>query len=121
MRDIEKGKVTFVRRDTGEKTLKDRPTIVGEVRDMLALISKEMFDRARKELEDSVVTVDSLDKLPEKVIRAGWCGGEDCGHAIEGRSDMNILGTPVDGETYSGKCVICGKDTKTPVYLARAM
>ena len=121
IKDMEKGKVTFVRRDTGEKSQKDRTGIVGEIREMLALISKDMFERAKKEMDDNLVTVDSLDQLPEKMIRTGWCGVEDCGHEIENRSGMDILGTPVDGETYSGACVICGKPTKTQIYIARAM
>jgi prolyl-tRNA synthetase len=120
-RDIEKAKVTFVRRDTGEKSLRDRKHVVKEARDMLALIAKDMLVRATKEMENGIVTVKSLDNLPEKMIRAGWCGDEACGHDIETKSRRDILGVPVDGETYSGQCVICGKATKTPIYLARAM
>jgi prolyl-tRNA synthetase len=120
-RDIEKAKVTFVRRDTGEKMLRDRTHVVRDVRSVLSLIAKEMLERAQKEMDSGIATVDSLDNLPEKMIRTGWCGGEDCGHEIESRSDRNILGTPVDGEKYSGNCVVCGKPTETPVYLARAM
>jgi prolyl-tRNA synthetase len=121
MKDIEKGMVTFVRRDTGEKSLKQRKTVVDEVEDALSLITKEMLARARDEMDKGIVTVDKLENLPEKMIRAGWCGSEECGHEIETRSDRNILGTPVNGEHYSGACVICGKPTKTPVYVARAM
>jgi len=120
-RDIEKGVVTFVRRDTGEKILKDRKNVAAEVKDMLALITKDMIARASKEMESGTVTVDSLDNLPEKMIRVGWCGGDDCGHEMETLSDMNILGTPVDDEHFSGSCVVCGKPTKSPVYLAKAM
>ncbi|MGQ9587835.1 MAG: proline--tRNA ligase [Thermoplasmata archaeon] len=120
-RDIEKGKVTFVRRDTGDKTLKDRKSVVRDVKEMLSIIARDMLARAQKEMDRGIVSVDSLDKLPEKMIRVGWCSGDDCGHEIEAKSGMNILGTPVDGEKYSGKCVACGKTTKTPVYLARAM
>jgi len=120
-KDIEKVKVTFVRRDTGEKSLRDRGKVVAEVKDMLALIAKEMLGRALKGMDEGIVTVESLENLPEKMIRTGWCGEEDCGHEIESRSDMDILGTPVDGEKFTGACVICGKPTKTPVYMARAM
>jgi len=121
MRDIDKGMVTFVRRDTGEKSLRDRTNVVAEVKDTLATVSRDMLARAQAELDSGVVTVESMDGLPEKIIRTGWCGGEDCGHEIEARSDRNILGTPVDDEKFKGRCVICGKPTQTPVYLARAM
>jgi prolyl-tRNA synthetase len=120
-RDIEKGKVTFVRRDTGEKTLKDRSSVAAEVKESLSLIAREMLARARKQMEGDIVTVNSLEHLPEKMVRTGWCGGEDCGHEIEAKSDMNILGTPVDGEKFDGNCVVCGKKTTSPVYIARAL
>ena len=121
MKDIEKGKVTLVRRDTKQKSLGDRKEAVSEVKRMLATIASEMMTRAQKEMEREILTTDSLTKLLDKMVRTGWCGCEECGHEIETRTDMNILGTPVDGEKYSGRCAICGKETDTPVYLARAM
>ncbi len=118
---MEKGKVTFVRRDNGTKSLLDRHDAVREVRSMLDLIQKEMLARAQKEMDDGTVTVDSLDSLPEKMLRMGWCGEEACGRDIETRSGRNILGTPVEDQHFDGKCISCGRPTKTPVYIARAM
>lgn len=121
LRDMEKQQITFVRRDTGEKTLHARAHAVEEVRKMLTTIAGDMFDMAQKEMEANTVMVDTLDNLPGKLIKTGWCGGEDCGHEIEARSNKNILGTPIDGEKFEGVCVICGKPTDRPVYLADAM
>ena len=122
LRDIDQAKVTFARRDTGEKSLRDRDELVKEVKDTLALIAKEMFERAEEAMASSTATVKSLDEIPEgKMIMAGWCGGEDCGHEIESRTDKNILGTPIDGEKFDGPCVVCGKPDAVPVYLANAM
>ena len=121
MRDIEKRKVTFVRRDTGDKSLADRAGVAEEVLRMLDRVSKEMLERATRVMEEGIETVSSLESLPEKMIRAGWCGEEQCGHEIEARSDRNILGMPIDGEDFDGQCVICGKKARSPVYLARAM
>lgn len=121
MRDIEKGKVTFVRRDTGEKSLKDRAKAADEVKDMLGLIGNEMLAKAQKTMNEGIVTVTSLENLPEKMIRTAWCGEEACGREIETKSNRDILGTPVEEEHFEGKCVICGKHTKSPVYLANAM
>jgi len=121
MRDIEKQKVTFVRRDTGDKSLADRTGVADEVLRMLDRIAKEMLERASMVMEEGIETVSSLEGLPEKMIRAGWCGEEQCGHEIETKSDRDILGTPIDGEEFDGQCVICGKKAKSLVYLARAM
>jgi len=120
-KDIEKGKVTFVRRDTGEKSLVDRAGVAQEVSLTLGRIAEEMLERAGRVMESGIATVNSLEALPEKMIRAGWCGEEKCGHDIESRSDRDILGVPVDTERFEGTCVICGKKAKSPVYLAWAM
>lgn len=120
-RDIAGHKVTFVRRDTGEKALKARVAVVEEVKLMLSEIAADMLSRAQKEMAENIATVSSLERLPEKMIRTGWCGGEKCGHEIEERSDRDILGTPVEDENFSGTCVVCGKPAKSAVYLARAM
>jgi prolyl-tRNA synthetase len=120
-RDIEKGVVTFVRRDTGEKTLVGREGVSGEVRSVLSSIATDMLARAREAMDANTLTVDSLDDLPEKFIRTGWCGGEECGHEIENHTDRNIIGVPVEDERFDGACVVCGKPTRTPVYIAHAM
>jgi len=110
-----------VRRDSGEKSLHPRAHVVDEVRKTLSNIARDMLDLAQKDMEAGTVTVDTLDNLPAKMIRTGWCGGEECGRDIEARSNKNILGTPIDGEKFEGVCVICGKVTDRPVYLADAM
>ena len=120
-KDIEKGVVTFARRDNGEKTLIERERVTDEARETLARIAADMLERAQKTMDADTVAVDSLENLPEKFIRAGWCGGEDCGHSIENRTDRNMIGTPVDDEGFDGACVVCGKPTRTSVYIARAM
>jgi prolyl-tRNA synthetase len=120
-RDIEKGVVTFVRRDNGEKTLIDRGSVVDETKNVLKAIAADMLTKAKEVMDADTVTVDSLDNLPEKFIRTGWCGGEDCGHEIEDRTDRNIIGVPIEDEGFDGTCVVCGKPTRTPVYIARAM
>ena len=66
-------------------------------------------------------SLDLYEDLPEKLIRLGWCGGEECGHAIEDRTERNMIGTPVEDEDFDGVCVVCGKKASSPVYIARAM
>jgi len=120
---MEKGVVTFVRRDTGEKSETARNDIVQGARAMLSRIADDMLARATKLMEENIVTAHSLDGLASvpKMIKIGWCGEEACGREIETKADKNILGTPIDGETWDGKCVVCGKPTKHPVYIANAM
>ena len=121
MKDIEKGVVTFVRRQTGEKELVDRKGVAEAAKNALQSIAEQMLERARSAMDERLVTVESLENLPDKLIRTGWCGEEGCGHQIEDATERDIIGTPVTDEGFKGMCVVCGKPTTTPVYIAKAM
>ena len=121
MRDVEKGVVSFARRDTGGKGTFKRDQAAQEVRSLLSLISTDMRKKATDAMRSSIITVDTLEKIPEKILRFGWCGAEDCGRKIEATTELKILGTPYIQEEFHGKCLGCGKDTGTVVYAARAM
>jgi prolyl-tRNA synthetase len=121
MRDIDGGVITLVRRDTGEKSQAPREGAAANVRAMLDRIADDMYSRVKKTMDENVQAVTTLDNLPAKLLKTGWCGSEECGRAIETRADKNLLGTPIDGEEWQGNCVVCGKPTKTVVYMANAM
>ncbi len=120
-RDIKKGVVSFARRDTGEKGTMLRSNIAKDVEAMLLKISKDMRAKAQQLMDSSVTTIESLDNIPKKWVRFGWCGSEECGQKIEETADIKILGTPYSGEKFHGKCLACGQETDIVVYAARAM
>jgi len=122
-RDIEKGVVAYARRDDGKKGSFARADAVAGARDMLDQIALDMRSKAQKFMDDSIITVDSLElkEVPEKWLRFGWCGEQECGRRIEERTELKILGSPYAKEEFHGKCLGCGKDTDTVVYAARAM
>ncbi len=120
-RDIKQGVVTYARRDSLEKGTVPRTSVAGEVRSLLASISKDIFEKAKAYFRNSIADVESLDNLPRKIIRFGWCGSEECGHRFEELTELKLLGTPYPAEEFSGKCVVCGKETSQVAYGARAM
>ncbi|MDR0198167.1 MAG: proline--tRNA ligase [Methanomassiliicoccaceae archaeon] len=121
MKDIEKNVVTFVRRDTGEKGTISLEDLAQGVEMILEMIRKDMFGRAWKKQKENVVDIDSLKDLPEKTLRFGWCGSEECGHRFEDENDLKLLGTPYIPEKFKGKCIVCGKPTEKAAYAARSM
>ena len=62
-----------------------------------------------------------MDRVPEKVVRFGWCGEDDCGHRFEERTGLKMLGTPYLKEEYRGRCVVCGREVDRAAYAARSM
>jgi len=121
MRDIEGGKVAYARRDTGGKGSLDRTNVAVLVRDTLNEISKDMRAKALAASNDAIQDLDSLDKVPEKVLRFGWCGQEECGRTFEERTGLKMLGSPYQKEEYHGRCIVCGKPVERPTYAARSM
>ncbi|MDR0198410.1 MAG: proline--tRNA ligase [Methanomassiliicoccaceae archaeon] len=121
MKDIEKSVITFVRRDSGEKGTISLEDPASGVELILEMIRKDMFGRAWKKQRENVADIDSLNDLPEKTLRFGWCGSEECGHRFEDENDLKLLGTPYVKEKFKGKCIICGKPTGTAAYASRSM
>jgi prolyl-tRNA synthetase len=120
-RDIEKGVVAFARRNDGQKGPFTRAAAADEVKASLAQIAQDMRAKATEFMKSNIITVESLDSVPEKMLRFGWCGDEECGKRIEEKSELKILGSPYAKEEFHGKCIGCGKDTDMVVYAARAM
>jgi prolyl-tRNA synthetase len=122
-RDIERDVVAFARRDDGKKGSFPRADVLGEVRSTLDKIAVDMRVKAKSFMDTSIMSVDSLEfkEVPEKWLRFGWCGEQECGKTVEERTELKILGTPYAKEEFHGKCLGCGKETDNVVYAARAM
>lgn len=121
MRDIENGLVTYARRNDGLKGTFAAANAEENAKSILDEIAESMLQAAWEKQKAAVQDVDSLENPPEKILRFGWCQEEECGHQIEDRFDLTLLGTPYNDEGYEGKCIVCGKATKKPGYAARSM
>jgi prolyl-tRNA synthetase len=120
-RDIAEGKVSYAVRHDGTKGTFLRGNAIEDSQAMLAKISTDMMSNAAKRLTTSVETIKSLDDPPKKILRFGWCGSEDCGHKIEEKTELKLLGTPYISENFQGECIMCGTQTSIVAYAARSM
>lgn len=118
-KDIQAKAVTVVRRDAETKDMIQRVHMMSKIKDLVNQIQTEMMDRGEKEMRENTHLVTSLDEAKPGILMMGWCGEESCGHEIEDQTGMSVLGEPVGHEEYSGKCIICGNDTKTPICVAK--
>ena len=120
-RDLDKGVVTFARRDTGEKSEVKKEELLGQVTKTLHDIAANLESKAREILETSTFTAVTMDDARNAagVVKGGWCGEERCGLEIEEVTEKKVLGTPYRKEDFSGECLVCGRPTDTVVYLAK--
>lgn len=124
-RDLKNNIAIIGRRDTGEKievNLDD--DIANIVNDLLATIESDLKVKAWTKLEESVVTVESLDDVApaiasEKVVQFYWCGDEECGQAIEEETDVDVLGIREENIDTDKVCPHCGKPAKHLALMAK--
>lgn len=127
-KDIEKNQVVFVRRDTNEKIFVPMENLADQVDEMLETIQKDMFQAAKKRMEENTFTVKNFDEFKEKMaagnpfLKGMWCGDEECEAEIKDETTATIRCIPFDDkqEEIDTVCVHCGKPAKHMVYYAKA-
>jgi prolyl-tRNA synthetase len=125
-KDMAKGQVMLVRRDTGEKMAVKEEKLAETVKELLDNIQENLFIRAKKFLEENIRKTSDYNefkKIIEKqrgLIKTYWCGNKDCEDKIKEETKASIRCIPFEQEKASGKCIYCGKESSTLVYFARA-
>ena len=122
-KDVKAHQVILVRRDTGEKRAVPLDDLNNTVNEMLDIIQKDMFLRARKFLEENTVNAENYDQLLQlieerKMVRANWCGSDTCEAAIKDETGASSCCIPFN-ENAEGKCIYCGEDAQFVVYFAK--
>jgi len=123
---IAKNQVVLVRRHNQTKTtLKwmDGTSHLGEVKDELENIQKEMFDAAKKILDERVVRVSEYQQFKKelengKMIDCSWCGNQICEDKIKEETGADLRVIPSDN-TKAETCIYCKNSGITDVLFAR--
>lgn len=123
-KDIAKQKVVIATRHNQEKTDLAIDKIDGEINVILEKIQNEMFDAAKKMLQERSRSVDDYEKFKEELEKGGflyapWCGDENCEEKIKEETGAEIRVIPFDGKNQNTKCVYCGKSSTITSIFAR--
>ncbi len=124
-RDIERGEVTLVRRDTGERFSVPRGELKERVQETLNAIAANLKERAWREMESRIHSAQSIEEIRSLVVEKGgvvkttWCGREECGKSIEDSADVDILGI-LEEEAAQGTCVGCGEKAENVIIMGRS-
>ncbi|NMA33934.1 MAG: proline--tRNA ligase [Clostridiaceae bacterium] len=126
-KDIEKGQVVLVRRDTREKVFVPMDELETRVPELLDSIHGNLLEKAtrlRDEKTYIAVEMSEFTKILETTpgfIKAMWCGDRACEDAIKEETGATSRCIPFnDTEPVSDKCIYCGKEAKTLVYWGKA-
>lgn len=124
-RDLEKNQVTLVRRDTLEKIEVTFEEVVPKLNELLDIIQKDMFERAKARRDSMIYDVKTYDELKTLAttkdggfMKINWCGNVECENKI--KDDFGIKSRClIENEEVSGSCVVCKKEAKTRLYIGR--
>lgn len=124
-KDMEKGQVVAVRRDTKEKLFIPQDEIEAQVGDLLAKIQQNLYDKAVIFRSENTHTIESLDEMKEimsksrGLMESHWCGSLECETTVKNETKATIRVLPFEDKQSEGKCVVCGKTGKL-AYFAQA-
>jgi len=122
-KDIAKKQVVLVRRHNRTKTSINMDLLTEEISSELKNIQKEMFDAAKKILDERVVRVSEYQQFKEqldngKMIDCSWCGNQTCEDKIKEETGADIRVIPSDN-TKAETCIYCKNSGTTNVLFAR--
>jgi len=122
-KDIAKKQVVLVRRHNRTKTNLNMDSLTGEISSELKNIQKEMFDAAKKILDERIVRVSEYQQFKEqldngKMIDCSWCGNQTCEDKIKEETGADIRVIPSDN-TKAETCIYCKNSGTTNVLFAR--
>jgi prolyl-tRNA synthetase len=133
-KDIEKGQVVLVRRDTREKAVAPMAGLTAHVGVQLETIQRALLDRALKYREEHTIRESSyegfkqvMDGRPGFVV-SPWCGDADCEAQIKAETQATLRNIPLDAVRWSDAegrpagppCLKCGRPAIAEAWFAKA-
>jgi prolyl-tRNA synthetase len=126
-RDVAQNQAVVVRRDTLSKQLVPLDGMATYVGEQLDLMQSDLFERARRFREEHTCTLDDYGQFKERIerdvpgfVNAGWCGSAECETRLQEETKATIRCIPLDRSEEACSCMLCGKESKGRVVIARA-
>ena len=121
-RDLENGQCVIVRRTDREKIFVKIEDLENAVAEQLAVVQQQMFDKAKKNLDEHIFEAHSIEEakaLQDQhggYIKTMWCGDLECELAMKEKAGMSSRCIPFAQENLGEVCACCGKPAQKMVY-----
>jgi len=124
-KDLEKDQVVVVRRDTGKKEFISIKELSKKIPNLLEEIQNNLLKKAKKNLEENIIEVKTINEFKKaienkKLVKAIWCGKEDCEEKIKTETSAKSLNIPFNQKKQKGKCFHCNKETDYYAYFGKS-
>ncbi|MCD8004073.1 MAG: proline--tRNA ligase, partial [Oscillospiraceae bacterium] len=120
-KDMEAGQCVLARRDTGEKTAVPLAGLEETVARLLDDIHRNLYGRAKANLEENTYPCATLEQVKERMERQGgfaktmWCGDEACEIKMKEQAGVTSRCIPFQQEHLGDTCAVCGRAAKKMV------
>ncbi len=126
-RDLEKGVITLVRRDTLEKEQVSVDDAIIRINELLINIQNDMYKKALDRRNSMVYNADTYEEMTEIAknkngfIYTNWCGNVECENKIKDDLGLKSRCIPFENNkpTSDEKCICCGNKATTKIYWAK--
>jgi prolyl-tRNA synthetase len=125
-KDIEKAQCVLVPRDGSGKRFVPLAGLAEELGKLLDEVQAGMLKRAQEFVASRTSDATTIEEFQQNLtarpgyVRVHWCQSQPCENAIIDATKTIPRNMPTDAQGKPGKCIICGKDTETVIYYARA-
>ena len=123
-KDIEKGEVVLVRRDTKDKNDVKMEDLKDTVAKELGDIQQVLYNKAKKFRDEHTFEAKDYNDFKDKVengwVLIDWCGDAKCEAKIKEDTTATMRCAPFDKEGVPKKCAVCGGEGKMRALFARA-
>ena len=125
-RDVQNDNVVVIRRDTFEKCIQGTRDLKEKVRPLMSEIQINLYDKAKKLLEERTFRVDTYDELVDVIENkagfalAHWDGTSETEALLKEKLKITIRCIPFDSQPEEGKCILTGKPSNKRVIFAKA-
>jgi len=123
-KDIAKNQIVLARRHNQTKISLDIDGFTEKTLSELKNIQKEMFDAAKKILDERVVRVSEYQQFKKelengKMIDCSWCGNQTCEDKIKEDTGADLRVIPFDNTQKTETSIYCKNSGSTNVLFAR--
>ncbi len=126
-RDVANNKLVIARRNIPGKAGKEiiaLDTVYQKAASLLEDIHTSLLQKATAFRNEHIHNAQTYDELKECVQNGWaysyWCEGKECEAKIKEDTKATTRCIPFDQKHEKGKCVVCGKETSTKAYFAKA-
>jgi prolyl-tRNA synthetase len=123
-KDIAKGKMVLVRRDSLKKSDLEFSNAITGIEDMLNNIQSSLFEKATLLLKERTKQVSDFEKFKTEIengmfLESSWCGDQNCEEKIKEYTGADIRVILCNNSEISSPCVNCKRPGKEKVIFAR--